>query len=255
MIMRFIYSLYIILLLSISRVSYAIPVEALSVILPKQNLQLNYPQPVRLEQILSDTHKHVNFYEFGAVLSNNQLKKSIERLQKESTEQLRLLSRETSLFSSHKKFKHSATHVISQLENQTFVGRIFSPLDIDLIRINEKLNPILNGSYQLFVGSRPTSVSFFGAIESKESIKLPLIEHATIDEYVKLLTLSPIAETSIIYVIHPNGEVQMAESSLWQSKPVYLTPGAAVYIPLGGLPSNFSSLNDSIVQLLRNKAF
>ncbi|MGN2615648.1 capsule biosynthesis GfcC family protein [Aliivibrio fischeri] len=101
---------------------------------------------------------------------------------------------------------------------------------------------------------RPTSVSFFGAIDSESSISIPFIEHASIDDYLDSLPLSSTADTSTVYVIQPDGVVQTTEFSVWQNKPAYLAPGASVYIPLGGLPSDFSSLNTSIVQLLRNKA-
>ncbi|OCH36716.1 capsule biosynthesis GfcC D2 domain-containing protein [Aliivibrio fischeri] len=252
--MHFLSSFVFSLLLSASTVTYASSTQAVSVTLPNQNLVLNYSQPIRLDQAILDANAQVNFYSLGAVLSDNQLQKDIDNLRNNSIEQLSSLSRETSLFSASNEFKRSATQIISQLEHHTFVGRIFSPLDLDLIRINEKLNPILNADYQLFVHPRPTSVSFFGAIDSETSISVPFIEHASIDDYLDSLPLSSTADTSTVYVIQPDGVVQTTEFSVWQNKPAYLAPGASVYIPLGGLPSGFSSLNTSIVQLLRNKA-
>ncbi|GLR76405.1 capsule biosynthesis GfcC family protein [Aliivibrio sifiae] len=260
--MRFLSSLFILLTLSVSAYSMANTSEdiseakkTLTVTLIKQGLELNYSQPVRLSQVAIDANTHAKFYDLGAVLSDENQQKNNKDLRNEVIDSLFSLSRETSLFSSKNKHEKSATQLSLQLKKESFVNRIFTSFDVDLLRINDKANPLLSGYYQLFLGPRPTSVSFFGAINSDKSIQLPLIEHAIIDDYLENLPLSSVADTSIIYVIQPNGEVQHTEFSVWQNNPVYLAPGAIVFIPFADLPAGYSSLNDSIVQLLRNKAF
>ena len=260
--MRFLSSLFILLTLSVSTYSVANTSEhtsdakkTLTVTLVKQGVELNYSQPVRLSQVAVDANAQANFYNLGVVLGDKNKQKNSEHRRNDVIDTLSSLSRETSLFSSENKHAKSATQLILQLEQASFVSRIFTPFDLDLLRINDKANPLLSGNYQLFLGARPTSVSFFGAIDSEKSIQLPLIEHAIIDDYLENRPLSPVAETSIIYVIQPNGEVQHTEFSVWQNNPVYLAPGAIVFIPFADLPADYSSLNNSIVQLLRNKAF
>ena len=261
-IMRFLSSLFIIFSLSVSAYGVAATYDptsevknTLTVTLPKQDLELNYSQPIRLSQVAVDANTHADFYNLGVVLGDKNKQKNSEDRRNEVINSLSSLSRETSLFSSKNKYAKSATQLSLQLEKTSFVTRIFAPFDADLLRINDKANPLLSGNYQLFLGPRPIGVSFFGAINSEKSLELPLIEHAIIDDYLENLPLSSVADTSIIYVIQPNGEVQHTEFSVWKNKPVYLAPGAIVFVPFADLPADYSSLNDSIVQLLRNKAF
>ncbi|OEF09480.1 capsule biosynthesis GfcC D2 domain-containing protein [Aliivibrio logei] len=260
--MRFLYSLIILLIISIPSISIADTQHRVSdqkntvtVTLPNQKKQLYYPHPVRLEQLIKDVNKQTDFYHLGAVLSDSNQQKTMDKTYSDIMNALSSLSRQTSLFSSRHTFKQSATHVTNQLRKHTFVDRIFTSLDVDLLRINDKMNPLISGEYQLTLGPRPADVSFFGAIDSENSLLLPLIEHATIDDYLEKVPLSPFADTSTIYVIQPNGDVQTTEFSIWQNKTVYLAPGATVYVPFANLPTDFHTLNDSIVQLLRNKAF
>ena len=100
----------------------------------------------------------------------------------------------------------------------------------------------------------PNAITVIGAIESNSPIVLPLIEHTSIDNYLKQVELSTNADNTQIAVIQPDGFVQMTEFTLWKNNPVYLAPGAVVYVPFSSLPSELSSLNESIIQLLRNKA-
>ncbi|MGF1903794.1 capsule biosynthesis GfcC D2 domain-containing protein [Aliivibrio salmonicida] len=260
--MRFLYSLIILLLISIPSISMADTKHptfdqkhTVTVTLPNQNTQLNYPQPVRLEQLIKDVNKQTDFYHLGAVLSDSNQQKTMNEIYSDIMNALSSLSRQTSLFSARNTFKQSAMQITTQLSKHTFVDRIFTSFDVDLLRINDKMNPLIAGKYQLILHPRPTNVSFFGAIDSENSLLLPLIEHATIDDYLEKVPLSPFADTSTIYVIQPNGDVQTTEFSIWQNKTVYLAPGATVYVPFANLPTDFHTLNDSIVQLLRNKAF
>ncbi len=234
-------------------VSFNGTANTLSIKLVKQQLTLNYSQAVRLSQVVIDAHSQTPFEPLTAILSHDK-QSDVNELNDQIVSSLSLLSQYSSLFLSEKTFNKAAKQLIAQLSSLTFVERIFTSLDMDFLRINAQANPLLSGNYLLFIKPRPRHISFFGAIDSDKEVTLPLIEHATIDDYLDKLKLLTTADTSIVYVIQPDGSIQLTEYSIWQDTQVFLAPGATVFIPFANLPTKYASLNESIVQLLRNKA-
>jgi hypothetical protein len=54
-------------------------------------------------------------------------------------------------------------------------------------------------------------------------------------------------------VIQPDGKVMEMAYGIWNFQPHFLAPGAIVYVPFKSLPSDFSTLNQEIADLLRHK--
>ena len=216
--------------------------NTLTVTLNEQSLQLNYPQPARMATVLNDYYANTDgdFYLLGAVLSNDDKQHEIDDLKTQLINQLKQIENSEAL--------------ASQLNTFSYVARVFTSLDRDRVRIDNSYNPLFSGRYTLSTSTMSNSITVIGAIESDSSIVLPFIEHASADNYLEQVELSTNADNTQIAVIQPDGFVQMTEFTLWKNNPVYLAPDAVVYVPFSSLPSELSSLNESIIQLLRNKA-
>lgn len=230
------------LFISTSTIANTAETNTLTVILDKQALQLNSPQPTRMTTVLNDYYANTedDFYLLGAVLSNDDKQHEIDDLKTQVINQLKQVENSEAL--------------VSQLNAFSYVARVFTSLDRDLVRINDGSNPLFSGRYTLSTSAIPNSITVIGAIESDSPIVLPLIGHASVDNYLNQVRLSTNADNTKIAVIQPDGLVQMTEFTLWKNNPVYLAPGAVIYVPFSQLPSELSSLNQSIIQLLRNKA-
>lgn len=230
------------LFISTSAIANTAETNTLTVTLDKQALQLNYPQPTRMVTVLNDyyTNTEGDFYQLGAVLSNNDKQYEIDELK-------------TDVISQTKQIENSEAF-ISQLNTFSYVARIFTSVDRDLVRINDGYNPLFSGRYTLSTSAMPNTITVMGAIESNSAIVLPLIEHASVDKYLEQVELSNNADNAQIAVIQPDGLVQISEFTVWKNSPVYLAPGAVIYVSFASLPSELRSLNESIIQLLRNKA-
>lgn len=230
------------LFISTSAIANTTDSDTLTITLDKQSLQLNYPQPTRMATVLHDYYANTDgdFYLLGAVLSNNDKQHEIDDSKTQIINQLKQIENSEAL--------------VSQLNTFSYAARVFISLDRDHVRIDDGSNPLFSGHYTLSTSTMPNSITVIGAIESNSPIVLPLIEHASVDGYLEQVELSTKADNTQIAVIQPDAVVQMTEFTLWKNNPVYLAPGAVIFVPFSSLPSEFSSLNQSIIQLLRNKA-
>lgn len=174
------------------------------------------------------------------------------------------------------KLKHfssqepQATSVIKQLESFDYQARYFVELDQNAVMSQADKNPLLVSKkpasqgvsvksteqqhFELYLTARPTSVNVVGAV--KQAHTLPLVEHAQLDNYLTRLPkgqLLDIADNSTAFVIQPDGQVNEISYAYWNSKPAYFAPGAIIFIAFDSLPSEFSTLNQDIVELLRHK--
>ena len=106
----------------------------------------------------------------------------------------------------------------------------------------------------MYLTQRQTDLTLAGAV--KQTHKLKVIEHGQLDNYLSMLPegeLLEIANKSTAFVIQPDGHVDEVSYAYWNSKQAYFAPGAIVFIAFDSLPSEFSTLNQNIIELLRHK--
>ena len=108
--------------------------------------------------------------------------------------------------------------------------------------------------FSLYLEQRSENVQVIGALDNP--LTIPLIEHGSINDYLKLIpqgSLGTTVDDSFVYVIQPDGHVKKAPYAYWNNSQTYLAPGAMIFIGFDSLPSSYSSLNQDIAELLRNK--
>ncbi|MEZ8644859.1 capsule biosynthesis GfcC family protein [Vibrio cyclitrophicus] len=237
-------------------------VPVLTVELPVQGITLQYSQPARLEQVLTDANANgaLGYFPLSAQLFDRNAQAQIDKAKQQVFETLEHLALQ----------EPQAKSVIKQLESFDYQTRYFVELDNNAVMSQADKNPLLvsrkpasqganaksteQQHFELYLTARPTSVNVVGAV--KQAHTLSLVEHAQLDNYLTRLPkdqLLDIADHSTAFVIQPDGQVNEISYAYWNSKPAYFAPGAVIFIAFDSLPSEFSTLNQDIVELLRHK--
>ncbi|MEZ8791597.1 capsule biosynthesis GfcC family protein [Vibrio splendidus] len=239
--------------------------------LPLQGVTLEYKANVRLLQVLDDANASSNvndnssigYFPLSAQLfdktnaESNKANKDIEAKKRNVFNQLDAFSVE----------EPEAKLVKQQLASFQYLNRVFIELDRNAVISQSDKNPLLVSSshtnrqsasqtqaFSLYLPQRPTSIQLMGAM--KESVTMNLIEHGTLNDYLDALPngfVGESADKSVAYVVQPDGVVQTIQYAYWNEQPVYLAPGAIVFMAFYSLPSEYSTLNQDIVDLLRHK--
>ncbi|MEZ8278532.1 capsule biosynthesis GfcC family protein [Vibrio cyclitrophicus] len=245
--------------------------------LPLQGVTLEYQTNVRLLRVLDDANANASSNANGtigyfplsaqlfdetnteatAVTGFKEANESIEAKKRNVLNQLEAFAVE----------EPEANLVRQQLASFQYLNRVFIELDRNAVISQSDKNPLLVSSshtnkpsdsqtqaFSLYLPQRPTSIQLMGAM--KESVTMNLIEHGTLNDYLDALPngfIGESADKSVAYVVQPDGVVQTIQYAYWNEQPVYLAPGAIVFMAFYSLPSEYSTLNQDIVDLLRHK--
>ena len=257
--------------------------------LPLQGVTLEYKTNVRLLQVLDDANASSNVTAGSNVTASSNLINSssigyfplsaqlfdktntkANGLNQDIEAQKRHVFKQLDAFSIEEP---EAKRVKQQLASFQYLNRVFIELDRNAVISQSDKNPLLVSRtdlekssatqtqtqtqaqrFALYLPKRPTSIRLVGAM--KESVTMNLIEHGTLNDYLDALPSGFIGESadkSVAYVVQPDGVVQTIQYAYWNEQPVYLAPGAIVFMAFYSLPSEYSTLNQDIVDLLRHK--
>lgn len=144
--------------------------------------------------------------------------------------------------------------LIKFIQQSQFARRIFQPLDIDQIRLDVKLNPVLDGPWQLVLTKQPaTTIWIVGSVNHAGSY--PWHNRSSAREYLtETDNLSWIGDNAV--VIQPNGTVEQHSLLKWNRDFTEIAPGSILYIPFNfrSLPVfHQDDLNQQIISLLRQR--
>ncbi|MFA0142572.1 hypothetical protein FCV44_00770 [Vibrio kanaloae] len=243
--------------------------------LPLQGVTLEYQTHVRLLRVLDDANANassngtIGYFPLSAQLFDitNTEATTVTGF-KEANESIEAKKR--NVFNQLEAFaveEPEANLVRQQLASFQYLNRVFIELDRNAVISQSDKNPLLVSSshtnkpsdrqtqaFSLYLPQRPTSIQLMGAM--KESVTMNLIEHGTLNDYLDALPngfIGESADKSVAYVVQPDGVVQTIQYAYWNEQPVYLAPGAIVFMAFYSLPSEYSTLNQDIVDLLRHK--
>ncbi|GAB6264336.1 hypothetical protein PSSHI_45800 [Photobacterium sp. R1] len=137
--------------------------------------------------------------------------------------------------------------------------RIIQSLDRDSVRISPDKNPGLNGQFRLQVITRPETVKVFGAFlqpnVEDSKIKLSWQERKNATDYLQQVTSLTISNPDYLWVIQPDGKAEQHNIAYWNRNHKDIAPGATIYLPFTSLPDGYESLNDDIVDLLKQRPY
>lgn len=250
--------------------------------LPLQGVTLEYKANVRLLQVLDDANASSNENASGSIGYFPLSAQLFDKINTEANESNKanqaIEAKKRNVFNQLDAFsveEPEAKLVKQQLASFQYLNRVFIELDRNAVISQSDKNPLLVSSsntnkpsstaikrastsqtqaFSLYLPQRPTSIQLMGVM--KESVTMNLIEHGTLNDYLDALPNGLIGESadkSVAYVVQPDGVVQTIQYAYWNEQPVYLAPGAIVFMAFYSLPSEYSTLNQDIVDLLRHK--
>ena len=241
--------IFLSLLLIVNTVNANEQQQTLIVNLPSVSVNLTYPSPVRLSQVLSDAEATIqNKAKFSTFWLAAQLLEpgnniQITKLKNELIEQLKRLGK------TKPETKIKADLLIEFINTHTFNYRHFISLDYDLVRIQSQLDPLLKGHFILQTPERSNQIRIVGGKDINQHVEQ--IAHRAINDYLKLIHLPDTSNTSTVYIIQPDGIVNKASNGNWNNAATFFAPGATLFIGFEALPTQFTSLNQKIADLLR----
>ncbi|MFB2684886.1 capsule biosynthesis GfcC family protein [Shewanella mangrovisoli] len=223
-------------------------------------LQITYPAAIRVGQAVQDgltqlplynqstRNEAIPIYWVGAALLDIQSTAALEATRQQILQQLANMGQQAD--DSHYIAKLSK--FAQFLRNIKLGQRISQPLDLDLIRITDAYNPIIDGQFLLVLPPRPTTITVVGAVAQTGVQKW--ISRTSSKDYLKQAGLLENAENSFVWIIQPDGKAIRQPIAYWNHQSMDIAPGAILFVEFSGLFDDYSTLNNNIIELLKNRA-
>ncbi|PMH45970.1 hypothetical protein BCU68_09250 [Vibrio sp. 10N.286.49.B3] len=211
---------------------------------PAALVQLQYPQAVRLDQVMSDgllhhqqalqasSHRPYAPYSLANKLFDNHKQAQTDRLYHQVIDQLALLARyeiidKNKTITANSK-RQMAGIIIEQLKAHRYGYRELISLDFDLIRLDEQHNPQLQGSYELQLAQRPTQIQVYGNVH--QVAKIDFVASRSITDYLALVSpLEAPGNNSNVWLIFPDGNIEKSGYAYWNDQHATLAPGTMIF--------------------------
>jgi len=229
----------------------------------KHQLQLSYPAPVRIEQVLSDSIANIK----QLTLSNEQAQSTTTVTATGSIfwtsaalfkyfphSQKQYVIGQLELLAAHWKGdkRQAVLNLVAQLQQLQIGQRIFTSLDYDQIRVNSAQNPLVSQGMTLVLPPRPSTLLVTGAVLQTKWVTWQ--ERFDAESYLEQVVSISSSDNNEAWIIQPDGKVEQHPIAYWNQNHLDIAPGAAIYLGFSSLPSEFSTINEDIVNLLRNRA-
>ncbi len=125
----------------------------------------------------------------------------------------------------------AAAQLARELRDLPVTGREPQLLDPRRLEASTAENPTALAGDRIVYPGRPDTVQVVGAVAQPCQLQHQSTRDAR--SYRNACAVLPAASLDDLYVIQPDGKVQRLGVALWnRSTPVYLAPGAVVYVPL-----------------------
>jgi Capsule biosynthesis GfcC C-terminal/Capsule biosynthesis GfcC, N-terminal len=221
----------------------------------ERQLQLSYSTPVRMKQVLSDSLTHLPTFLANNVKQGSRIYWTGAALfQAFPHPQQQILVAQLNQLATHwqGKQQQAALNLSQQVEQLTTGERIFTSLDYDNVRLNKQANTLITQNLTLILPPRPAHILVLGALEKPVWAKWKIRLDA--ETYLKQGKPLSNANNSNAWVIQPDGTVEHHPIAYWNRDHHDIAPGAIVYLGFSSLPKGFETLNEDIINLLRNRA-
>ena len=221
----------------------------------ERQLQLSYTTPVRIKQVLSDSLTHLPAFLANDVKTDSRIYWTGAALFKTFPHpQQQVVVDQLNQLATHwqGKQQQAAANLSQQIEQLTIGERIFTSLDYDDVRLNKQANTLIAQDITLILPPRPERVLVLGALEKPIWATWQTRQDA--EAYLKQTKPLSNANNSDAWVIQPDGTVEQHPIAYWNRDHHDIAPGAIVYLGFSSLPKGFETLNEDIINLLRNRA-
>lgn len=221
--------------------------SALNVILPAEQIALNYEQPVRLEQVFKDAIAQSKTTSPTEYLLANKLFNLDKAEQSEQLKQ-QVLDQLNALQLKNQKYKTSSDILTNQIESWEVSYREDLNLDFDVIRTQPSANPMLSGDFALVSEKRSSWISVEGVMSKPQNLKFK--SHLNLHDYIGQVDSLSSANPSYAWVIYPDGNTVRAGYAQWNEESIQLTPNTVVFLGFDSDSGNTLELEKQIVKLI-----
>ena len=115
-----------------------------------------------------------------------------------------------------------------QVQALKVTGRQIVNLDPDFVRVEAAANRPLEGSYTLWVGPQPSTITVFGLVSRPG--KKPFTPGRDVVSYLDEMERLSGAEKSDAWLIYPNGKAQKVPVAYWNRRHVEPMPGSTIFV-------------------------
>jgi hypothetical protein len=136
------------------------------------------------------------------------------------------------------------------LGSNRFIKREFIPLDYDVIRLKDELNPLLSGRYLLTLPSKPAHIMVLGAVAKNGP--QPFVIRQGVSKYLNNALPINESDNSFAWLLQPDGKLEHYPIAYWNQQHIDIAPGAIIYLDFQGVRDNEKWLNQQILELLRH---
>ena len=221
--------------------------NTLTIKIPQQNSVLDYPHPVRLEQVFSDiitqsNTRSPNDYSIGNKLFNLDKAEQSQQLKQQVLNDLQVLLNE-------KKSDAASIQIIIDQITQWQVGyRETLNLDFDTIRMQSQANPMLSGHFEFLTTQRTPRIHVEGLLFAPQSMELK--SNKSLEHYIDQISPLSSAHSSDAWVIYPDGHYIRAGYAYWNNQNIQLIPGTVVFLGFNSDSTDSLKLEERIVKLI-----
>lgn len=223
-------------------------------------LQITYPSAIRVGQAVQDgltqlplynqtiKNEATPIYWLGAALLDTKNTAALEVARKQILQQLADMGEQADNNNDIAKL----TKFSQFLRNLKLGLRVNQPLDLDLIRITDAYNPVIDGDFLLVLPPRPTTITVVGAVA--QTGEQAWQSRASSKDYINQAGLLDNAENSFVWIIQPDGNAIKQPVAYWNHQTQDIAPGAILFVEFSDLFDNHAKLNNNIIELLKNRA-
>lgn len=224
-------------------------------------VQITYPTTIRVGQAVQDglaqlplynqsaKSEEIPIYWLGAALLDIHNTAALEATRQQVLQKLANMGQQAD---NNSQYIAKLSKFSQFLRNIKLGQRVNQPLDLDLIRITDAYNPIIDGQFLLVLPPRPTTITVVGAVAQTGEQKW--VSRTSSKDYLKQAGLLENAENSFVWIIQPDGNAIRQPIAYWNHQAQDIAPGATLFVEFSGLFDDYSTLNNNIIELLKNRA-
>lgn len=219
----------------------------LTVELPSEQIVLDYPQPVRLDQLLRDVIKESKvssplIFPLGNQLFNLDHHNEAQQLKQQVISQLQRMAAQDA------NLRVSTEILIEQINSWDIGYRELINLDYDQVRIAPEDNPLLSGSYELILPNRENTVHIEGLLFDSRTVSFSASD--SLSAYIIPSSILSSANPSYAWVIYPDGQHKRVGYTYWNDEGTRLTPDSIIFVGFSSNSEKIRNLEANIIKLI-----
>ena len=172
-------------------------------------------------------------YPFGAILNNTKTRiinqTAVDKLYTAFIQ--KLITKGDALFASE-----SLPFILEELKKSNVTGRVMAEFDLDVIKAIPELDTFLEDGDEIIIPTKTQQVYIFGEVNNTGATRYKA--GSSINQYLRSSGgVLESADNSNIFIIHPNGEVNLTQQRRRgsflnnRSNDILVYPGSVIYVP------------------------